>query len=260
MCAALVSLPAVSLAQLRVEITGVGCKQFPIAVAPFQREGQVPVEIESDRARGSQRARTVPQHRCRLDAGGRDRAVESARLERPRRRCLTIGGSMPVWPTAATTCASGCSTRSRAGPDRRPVVRESERRRPAPDRASHRRSHLREAHRRARRVRHPHRVRRADLPQCVGTADRRLPTARIRSRHCARASRSSRRPGRPTGRGSPTCRSKLGKAVVYVHTVTTGERKAVANFRGSNSAPAWAPDGTDARGGAGARRQSRRSS
>src|SRR5512138_2773249 len=45
-CAALVSLPAVSLAQLRVEITGVGSQQFPIAIAPFARDGQVPVEIE----------------------------------------------------------------------------------------------------------------------------------------------------------------------------------------------------------------------
>lgn len=33
------------------------------------------------------------------------------------------------------------------------------------------------------------------------------------------------------------------KPVVYVHTLTTGQRKAVADFRGSNSAPAWSPDG-----------------
>ena len=33
------------------------------------------------------------------------------------------------------------------------------------------------------------------------------------------------------------------KPVVYVHDVATGRRKLVANFRGSNSAPAWAPDG-----------------
>jgi TolB protein len=34
------------------------------------------------------------------------------------------------------------------------------------------------------------------------------------------------------------------KPVVYVHTLATGQRKAVANFKGSNSAPAWAPDGS----------------
>jgi TolB protein len=33
------------------------------------------------------------------------------------------------------------------------------------------------------------------------------------------------------------------KAVVFVHNVASGERRAIADFRGSNSAPAWAPDG-----------------
>lgn len=33
------------------------------------------------------------------------------------------------------------------------------------------------------------------------------------------------------------------KPVVYVHDVATGKRRLLANFRGSNSAPAWAPDG-----------------
>jgi TolB protein len=36
---------------------------------------------------------------------------------------------------------------------------------------------------------------------------------------------------------------ELKKPVVYVHTLATGQRKAVANFKGSNSAPAWSPDG-----------------
>ncbi|WP_246312190.1 Tol-Pal system beta propeller repeat protein TolB [Pseudaquabacterium terrae] len=33
------------------------------------------------------------------------------------------------------------------------------------------------------------------------------------------------------------------KAVVMVHDVQSGERRRLANFRGSNSAPAWSPDG-----------------
>ena len=33
------------------------------------------------------------------------------------------------------------------------------------------------------------------------------------------------------------------KPVVYVHDVATGKRRIVANFKGSNSAPAWSPDG-----------------
>lgn len=33
------------------------------------------------------------------------------------------------------------------------------------------------------------------------------------------------------------------KPVVYTHDVLTGKRRLVANFKGSNSAPAWSPDG-----------------
>jgi TolB protein len=31
--------------------------------------------------------------------------------------------------------------------------------------------------------------------------------------------------------------------VIYVHELATGKRKIMANFKGSNSAPAWSPDG-----------------
>ena len=34
------------------------------------------------------------------------------------------------------------------------------------------------------------------------------------------------------------------KPVIYVHDVASGRRRVVANFRGSNSAPAWSPDGS----------------
>lgn len=34
------------------------------------------------------------------------------------------------------------------------------------------------------------------------------------------------------------------KPVVYVHEVVSGRRRVVANFKGSNSAPAWSPDGS----------------
>jgi len=34
------------------------------------------------------------------------------------------------------------------------------------------------------------------------------------------------------------------KPIVFVHTLRTGKRKIVANYKGNNSAPAWSPDGT----------------
>lgn len=33
------------------------------------------------------------------------------------------------------------------------------------------------------------------------------------------------------------------KPVVYVHEIASGQRRVIANFRGSNSAPTWSPDG-----------------
>ncbi|NLF55730.1 MAG: Tol-Pal system protein TolB [Thauera phenolivorans] len=33
------------------------------------------------------------------------------------------------------------------------------------------------------------------------------------------------------------------KPIIYVHTLATGQRRVVANFKGSNSAPTWSPDG-----------------
>jgi TolB protein len=38
-------------------------------------------------------------------------------------------------------------------------------------------------------------------------------------------------------------RDGITKPIVYVHTLATGKRHIVANERGSNSAPAWSPDG-----------------
>lgn len=48
----------------------------------------------------------------------------------------------------------------------------------------------------------------------------------------------------PDGRSLAYVSFELGKASVWVQEVATGTRRAVANFKGSNSAPAWSPDGT----------------
>ena len=47
----------------------------------------------------------------------------------------------------------------------------------------------------------------------------------------------------PDGRRLAYVSFESGKAVVMVQDVITGERRAVASFKGSNSAPAWSPDG-----------------
>ena len=47
----------------------------------------------------------------------------------------------------------------------------------------------------------------------------------------------------PDGRELAYVSFESQKAVVYTQEVATGKRRAIANFRGSNSAPAWSPDG-----------------
>ena len=47
----------------------------------------------------------------------------------------------------------------------------------------------------------------------------------------------------PDGRQLAYVSFEARKPVVYVHDVATGRRRLLANFKGSNSAPAWSPDG-----------------
>lgn len=47
----------------------------------------------------------------------------------------------------------------------------------------------------------------------------------------------------PDGRQIAYVSFESRKPVVYVHEIATGRRRLLANFRGSNSAPAWSPDG-----------------
>lgn len=47
----------------------------------------------------------------------------------------------------------------------------------------------------------------------------------------------------PDGQSLAYVSFEARKPVVYVHQVATGQRRLVANFKGSNSAPAWSPDG-----------------
>jgi len=47
----------------------------------------------------------------------------------------------------------------------------------------------------------------------------------------------------PSGKQLAYVSFESRKPVVYVHDVAAGSRRLIANFRGSNSAPAWSPDG-----------------
>ncbi len=47
----------------------------------------------------------------------------------------------------------------------------------------------------------------------------------------------------PDGKRLAYVSFELGKPVVYVQTLATGQRVPLANFKGNNSAPVWSPDG-----------------
>ena len=191
---------------------------------------------------------------------GRPRAQRPVpRRRRRRQRCSTrpAGPTSPLAPEAAPIrWSAGSVTRLADGRyDVRfrlwDVVRGQDlggqsyaggRRRPAAGGAPHRRLHLREADRREGRLLDPHRLRHQGR-QPLQPVGRRLPTARTRSRRWPAPSRSSRRPGRPTAGELAYVSFESRKPVVYVHDVATGKRRLIANFRGSNSAPAWSPDG-----------------
>ena len=68
-----------------------------------------------------------------------------------------------------------------------------------------------------------------------------------RSRSSRRTSRCCRLAGRPTARASPMSRSKTESRSSTCSRSTPASGSAVANFRGSNSSPAWSPDGAQAR-------------
>ena len=109
-------------------------------------------------------------------------------------------------------------------------------------RAQDRRRHLRKAHRRRRRVLDAHRLHH-QAGHALPAASSPTPTAAIRRRSSPRTSRCCRRAGRPTARASRTCRSRTRSPSSTCRSLATGQRQVVANFRGSNSAPAWSPDG-----------------
>jgi TolB protein len=239
-CAALVSLPAVSLAQLRVEITGVGSQQFPIAIANFAREGQVPVEIES-------------VVRADLARSGLFRIVDAGSTAIPENAAV----SLPDWKArGADALAIGSATRLADGRfDVRFRLLDTIRQgqldglsyvSPASD--------LRlTAHRIAdriyekltgergvfsTRIAYVVQTSRSSWELHIADADGANPQSALRSREPIISPAWS-----PDGSRLAYVSFETGKPVVYVHTVATGARKAVANFRGSNSAPAWSPDG-----------------
>jgi len=238
--AALISTPAIpALAQFRVEVTGVGLTQLPIAIAPFRSEAQAPQKISA-----------IVQ--ADLERSGQFRAVDAAGIALDE----TTRPDVALWrQKSADSLATGSITRLADGRfdirfrlwdvvkgqdlgGQSFVVTQGDLRLVA------------------------HRI--ADFIYEKLTGERGVFSTRIAyvtksgpryslwvadaDGENAQSALSSPEPiispaWSPNGGQLAYVSFESRKPVVYVHDVASGRRRLIANFRGSNSAPAWAPDG-----------------
>lgn len=235
--AAAATMPA--LGQFRVEVSGVGLTQLPIAVAPFRGEAQAP-----------QKAAAIVQ--ADLERSGQFRAVDASGAQLDE----TTRPDVALWrQKAADSLVSGSMTRLADGRyDIRfrlwDVVRGQD---------LGGQSYI-VVQADLRLV--AHRI--ADFVYEKLTGEKGIFSTRLAyvtkagARYTlwvadadgenAQAALASPEPiispaWSPGGGQIAYVSFESRKPVVYVHEVASGRRRLIANFRGSNSAPAWAPDG-----------------
>lgn len=230
---------APAMAQFRVEVTGVGLTQLPIAIAPFRGDAQAPQKIaaivQADLERSGQ-FRSIDASGAALDESSRP---DVAMWRQKSADSLATGSITRVadgrydvrfrlWDVVRGQDLGGQSF----------VVTQGDLRLVA------------------------HRI--ADFIYEKLTGERGVFSTRITyvtktgSRYSlwvadadgenAQSALSSPEPiispaWSPSGGQIAYVSFESRKPVVYVHDVATGRRRLIANFRGSNSAPAWAPDG-----------------
>jgi TolB protein len=228
-------------AQLRVEITGVGSNQLPIAVATFKRDGEIPQPVDEIIRANLQRSGLF-----RLIDAGATPVAETAAVSLPEFKgrgadALVVGSlarladgrydlRFRLYDTVKQTQLDALSYVSTAAELRLNAHRIS-------DRIFEKLTGERGVF--ATRIAYVVQLAKNSFELHVADADGANPQPALRSREPIMSPAWS-----ADGTKLAYVSFESGKPVVYVHTIATGQRRVLANFRGSNSAPAWAPDGS----------------
>ncbi|MBK9243885.1 MAG: Tol-Pal system protein TolB [Burkholderiales bacterium] len=238
LAALLVLAPAT--AQLRVEITGVGSNQFPISVASFRRDGEIPQPVDEIIRADLQRS-----GRFRLIEAGPTPLPDTAAVSLPEFKgkgadALVVGSiarladgrfdlRFRLYDTVKHSQLDALSYVSTAAELRLNAHRIA-------DRIFEKLTGERGVF--ATRIAYVVQLGKASFELQIADSDGANAQPALRSREPIMSPAWS-----ADGDRLAYVSFEIGKPVVYAHTVTTGQRRVVANFLGSNSAPAWAPDG-----------------